>query len=196
MATQLADPHAYRGLVSCPRDARGRTLALAPEVRQARAFDRFRQMCRFDPVTGCVVWIGGTTSGRGNSTVYGSFWYEGRRWYAHRWAAVFIHRLDVGELTVGHCCPHTPDGHPNSLCVEHVQPETLADNVAERNRRVARQARQDALEKQFWLLVHRGYEPAPPVHDPASVDAACIPFHTPPAWLGDTGANRGTDCPF
>lgn len=156
------------------------------------ALDRFREKCRFDPVTGCVLWIGGKTSGRGNTAVYGSFWFEGRRWFAHRWAAAYIHGLDIGGVTAGHCCPHT-GGKPNTLCVEHLKPETLAANVAERNTRVA----QDSATRQYWLFVHLGIEEAPPVYE-APADG--IPFYSPPAWLGMSdeavAALALADCPF
>lgn len=195
----LLDPQRGRtprdkcGLAFLPRcPVTKRVLAIDP-------FERFLAKCEFDSRTGCVVWTGGTTQGRGNSATYGSFWYEGKRWFAHRWAAVFIHGLDVDGLTVGHNCPHTPDGHPNTLCVQHLAGETLAANVAERNTRhaKARKVEQDATTRQFWLLVDRGYEPAPPVHDPASFDPNDIPFFEPPAWLkGKYQAPATDDCPF
>lgn len=192
MATQPKPRVAYEqnGAIKCPRDALGRTLPID-------AMQRFIEKCRFDPYTGCVLWTGGTTRGHGNNTIYGSFWFEGRRWYAHRWSAIFVHKLDVGELTVGHCCKHTLNGHPNTLCVEHVTPQTLAENVAECNTRTKTKARQDPSEKQYWLLVQRGYEQLPERVSrlPGTDD---FPFFTPPAWLGDLGvASRGTnDCPF
>lgn len=46
------------------------------------ALQRFAEKCAFDPVTGCVMWIGGTTHGHGNNAPYGSFW-DGKRWFAH-----------------------------------------------------------------------------------------------------------------
>ena len=105
---------------SLQRDTRGLFLPGPP------ALDRFRSFCRFEPETGCVVWIGGTTAGRGHHVRYGSFWCERRRWFAHRWSAKHIHGLDIDELQVDHCCPNIP--HPNTLCVEHVQPKTLLEN--------------------------------------------------------------------
>lgn len=161
------------------RDARGRFTqgALRP------ALDRFTEKCRFDPVTGCVLWTGGTTAGHGNTAVYGSFWFEGRRWFAHRWAAAYIHDLDIGGVTVGHCCP----GTPNTLCVQHLKPETLAENVAERNTRVA----QSSATRQFWLFVQLGIEPAPPI---AEADNDGIPFYAAPDWL--RAAAQDDDCPF
>lgn len=156
------------------------------------ALERFREKCRFDPTTGCVLWIGGTTAGRGNTAVYGSFWFEGRRWFAHRWAAAYIHNLAIGGVTVGHCCPHT-GGKPNTLCVEHLKPESLADNVAERNTRVA----QSNAERQYWLFVRLGMEEAPPIYED---DGQGVPFYAPPAWLGfsaaDVAALNLSDCPF
>ena len=111
------------------RDARGKFV-----TRPALA--RFLEKCRFDPTTGCVVWIGGKSAGHGNTAEYGVFWDEGRRQFAHRWSAKHILGLDIDGVTVGHCCPHT-GGKPNTLCVAHLKPETLAENVAERNTRVA-----------------------------------------------------------
>lgn len=140
------------------------------------ALTRFRAFCKFDPFTGCVLWIGGTSAGRGNSTRYGVFKYEGHKWYAHRWAAVFIHGFDLGDKTVGHCCPHGP----NPLCVQHVKPETLSENVIERNVRVAAQARQTNQERQFWLFVQLGIEPLPDLKQ----EPQTIPWYSPPEWLG------------
>lgn len=163
------------------RDVRGRFTS----DPRAPAIERFLAKCRFDPVTGCVVWTGGTSAGRGNSARYGVFWDQGRRHFAHRWSAIHILGLDVEGLTVGHCCPNT-GGKPNTLCVAHLRPETLAENVAERNRRVA----QSSTERQFWLLVQRGYEEAPAVYEG---DPDGIPFFSPPAWFPAAG---GDDCPF
>lgn len=78
------------------------------------ALARFAAKCRFDPVTGCVEWTGGTTSGKGSVCEYGSFWFEGRRWFAHRWAARFIHGLEIDGLDVDHECR-------NRLCQQHLQ---------------------------------------------------------------------------
>lgn len=164
--------------------------------------ERFAQKCRFEPSTGCVVWIGGTSAGRGNTTHYGVFWDadEKRRWFAHRWAAMHIHRLDLTSgLTVGHVCPHTRDGHPNSLCVEHVALQTLGYNVAERNTRIAKtiRAEQSLMQRQFWLFVERGFEIAPPVTAGPRPDD--IPFFEPPAWFRPfmQGVDRhGDECPF
>lgn len=177
----------------CPRDARGRLLPLD-------ALARFAAKCRFDPVTGCVLWTGGKTRGRGNTATYGSFWYEGSRWFAHRWAGVHIHGLDLEGLQAGHCCPHGPD----TLCVQHVIAQTGAQNIAEQIERLGPpgtrkpRAEQSGLDRQFWLLVEKGY--GPPPEPPAANDPADIPFYAPPDWLRpflvDAPVNSALDCPF
>lgn len=157
---------------------------MADDPVVVRALARFAAKCEFEPDTGCVVWRGGTTSGQGCTTRYGSFWFDGRRWFAHRWACVFIHGLDPGNDTVGHYCEHTFDGQPNSLCVQHVRPQTMADNVAERNRRywATRKAEQAAGTRLYWKLVQLGYEPSPyPERDPLVQIGA--PRFAPPDWL-------------
>jgi len=153
------------------------------------ALERFREKCRFDPTTGCVIWTGAKTAGRGNSAVYGKFRNEyGESEYAHRYAARVIHGLDIAGLTVGHCCRPVP----NTLCVQHLEGQALADNVAEGN---TRRAVQSNDERQHWLFVARGiYEPEPIVAPPADL----VPFYEPPAWLGlDAAVNSSDDdCPF
>lgn len=171
-------------------------IASLPEV--ASALRRFRAKCVFQPETGCVIWTGGKTAGRGNSALYGSFWFQDRRWFAHRWAACFIHGLDIEGKQVGHNCPHTPDEHPNTLCVEHVVGQTQIENLAEQMARgtgIAGQwlAQQAPEERRMWLLTELGYEVPPPTHDPTTlVDE--IPFFEPPKWL-NWRPYHGTD-PF
>jgi hypothetical protein len=163
---------------------------------------RFAAKCRFDPFTGCVLWIGGTTAGRGNTARYGSFWDadEKRRWSAHRWAAQHIHKLDLTSgLTVGHCCPHTHDGHPNPLCVEHLALQTLGYNIAEGNRRRGKpRGEQSSLQRQFWLFVDRGIEPPPEITAGSENDPVAVPYFSPPAWLVPflPKAELTDECPF
>jgi hypothetical protein len=154
---------------------------------------RFAEKCVFDYSTGCVLWTGGTSGGQGNSTVYGVFWAEGRRVFAHRWAAVHIHGIELGTDEAGHCCP----SGPNSLCMQHLEGQTKADNIAERNRRVAK-ANQSAQTRQFYLFKQLGiYEPEPD-SDPVGQPADVIPFHAPPAWLRPfiKPPEQSDDCPF
>ncbi len=159
-------------------------------VSTATALERFLRYCQFDPLTGCVLWTGGTAAGRGNSARYGSFWYDRARWFAHRWAAKHIHGLSIDGLHVDHCCPLDRAGpdllKPNPLCVQHVQAVDPHRNGELR------------WERQRWLLVQRGFEPAPDGYDEAGL-ARAVPFHAPPSWLrldaGVMGADKA-DCPF
>lgn len=180
-------PRERCGAAFLPRDARGLLLPIDP-------LKRFAEKCRFDPVTGCVVWEGGTTAGRGNSAVYGSFWYEGRRWFAHRWSGVHIHGLALDGVQAGHCCPHT-GGKPNTLCVEHVEAQTQAENLDEMHGR--RKVEQSSAERQYWLFVQLGIEREPEAYVP---DPEGIPFHEPPEWFRrarpDYVVPPLADCPF
>jgi hypothetical protein len=161
------------------------------------ALQRFAEKCVFDFSTGCVLWTGATTAGQGNTTRYGSFWAEGRRVFAHRWAAVHIHGIELGSDEAGHCCPNGP----NSLCVQHLEGQTKADNIAERNRRVAK-ASQPSLTRQAWLFVQLGINGEPePESAPEKLEND-IPFHQPPDWLRpymrppEANDDDDDDCPF
>lgn len=138
------------------------------------ALERFARKCAFDPVTGCVMWIGGQTSGHGHNQPYGSFWFEGRHWLAHRWAAHFIHGFDITGLQVDHCCP---DG-PSTLCVQHLKPETAAVNRMLQHLRPGRTV-QSLSTRQYWLFVERGFEP----YEPPVRNCEGVPFFTVPDWL-------------
>lgn len=175
-------------MLLCDRDSRGRLIPLD-------ALPRFAAKCEFDATTGCVLWTGGTTQGRGNTAVYGSFWDGGRRWSAHRWAGVHIHGLNLDGVQAGHTCP----GHPNTLCVQHVAAQTQAENLEEMHGR--RKVEQTNAERQYWLFVSLGIErlPEPPEPDPLGD----VPFFEPPEWLRpflvDRAVKSGVqvdDCPF
>lgn len=137
--------------------------------------DRFVEKCVFDPVTGCVMWIGGKTSGHGHNQPYGAFWYEGRRWFAHRWAAVYIHGLDIFNLQVDHCCPCGP----STLCVQHVRAITFEENRKLQAERKDHRCAQNPLIKQHWLLVAKGIEQ----YEPAEREILDIPWFDAPEWL-------------
>lgn len=174
-------PPERSGTALCPRAPDGRLLPID-------ALARFASKCRFDHVTGCVIWTGGKTRGRGNTAEYGSFWYDGARWFAHRWAGVHIHGLALDGVQAGHCCP----AGPNTLCVEHVTGQTQAENLAEMHGR--RKVEQSNAERQYWLLVERGYEQLPPEPEREADD---IPFYAPPEWLRPFMAQPENDeCPF
>lgn len=117
---------------------------------------RFLEKCEFDAVTGCVLWRGGKTRGRGKTSWYGSFWYAGKRWAAHRWAALHIHGLHIEGLDVDHECG-------NTLCQAHLQAVESLENTA-----------------LYWLRVEKGIEPAPAVTE---LEEGGVPFYIPPAWF-------------
>lgn len=165
----------------------------AGELRGRTALERFAEKCEFDPATGCVLWRGGTSAGQGNTTRYGVFWAEGGKVLAHRWAAVHIHGINLGTDEAGHCCP----GTPNSLCVQHLEGQTKADNVAERNRRVAK-ANQAAATRQFYLFKQLGILEPDPGIEVLIAKLETVPFYAPPEWLRPFIKREANDddCPF
>ena len=169
-------PPERSGTAVCKRDARGLLLPTDP-------LQRFIEKCQFEPETGCVVWTGGRTMGRGHNVPYGAFWAEGRRWFAHRWAARFIHGFDIEGLQVDHRCPNIP--LPNTLCVEHVRP--LSGDI---NRWLQTERRRAFIHMQVGLLSYEDvYGPPPPG------DVPQIPYYSPPAWLASQGEDDD-NCPF
>ena len=148
------------------------------------AMRRFLSFCRFEPETGCVVWTGGKTQGRGHHVPYPAFWFNNRRWFAHRWAAKYIHGLDIDEYQVDHCCPNIP--LPNTLCVEHVQCLTL-----HRNRQL-QDERRKFIHIQVGVARYEDYYGEAP--DEAGL---LVPIYDPPLWLPTEGPTHGNDdCPF
>lgn len=138
---------------------------------------RFVEKCEFDPRTGCVLWTGAKSWGRGKSIRYGAFKYEGKSWLAHRWSAKFIHGFDIEGLQVDHCCPIHRAGEPllpNTLCVHHVQPLS-----GMKNRWLQTERRRFYVHLQVGLLpyeeIYGEFDCVPPE------DA--IPFYEEPEWL-------------
>lgn len=125
----------------------------------ATALERFLAKCRFEPSTGCVIWCGGKTRGRGKTAWYGAFWDGRKKVYAHRWAAENILGMEIDGKEVDHCCPLGP----NTLCVRHLQPVPGRVNTA-----------------LYWIRVQVGLEPAP---EPAQRDPDGIPWYDPPPWF-------------
>jgi hypothetical protein len=128
-------------------------------ISALKRFARFIEHC---PLTGCVFWRGATTCGQGKSVKYGSFWFDGRSWYAHRWAAKFIHGEDIDGQEVDHgCC--------RPLCVHHLKamPPTI-------NRELQ------------WIRVQVGIEenPRPTAED----DPGAVPFYVEPDWYREIKA--------
>lgn len=144
------------------------------DSRKKSALQRFAEKCAFDPCTGCVMWVGGVTSGRGHNEPYGVFWFEGERWFAHRWSALHIHGFEIAGLQVDHNCPHGP----STLCVQHVKPETSEVNRLLQNTRPGR-AFQNLDTKRYWAFVTKGMEP----YFPPQKDIPNIPLYLPPAWI-------------
>lgn len=141
------------------------------------ALERFLEKCQFDPTTGCVLWIGGTTAGRGKSAPYGSFKDGKRRWFAHRWAAKFIHGLEIDGRQVDHCCPPNRAGWepllPNTLCVHHVQALVGSEN----------RSLQD--ERRLWVFTQKGLLEPPPLFAELMAPPEIVPLvgeHAPPEW--------------
>ena len=145
--------------------------------RLADPLARFAAKCAFDPVTGCVIWIGAQTQGRGKTAVYGAFSAEGKTHRAHVWAAKNIHGQEVpAGYQVDHCC----EPLPNTLCVQHVQSVPASIN-----------------RELQWIRVQVGLEEAPPIANGS--DPTGVPFHSPPDWLRPYLATTGNDddsCPF
>lgn len=144
-------------------------------IKAQTPLERFAEKCAFDPYTGCVMWIGTQTHGRGHGEPYGYFWNGERMELAHRWAAVNLHGKDIDGYQVDHCCPCGP----STLCVEHVEPETPEVNRMLQHTRHGR-AFQDLGTRQHWLYVQKGiWEDAPrPERVPAD-----HPYYEPPEWL-------------
>lgn len=149
--------------------------------------ERFRSFCRFEPETGCVIWTGGTSMGRGHHIPYPVFWFEGRRWFGHRWAAKFIHGQDIDGFHTDHCCPNIPI--PNTLCVEHLQSLTPRMNGVLQHER-----RKHFIHMQVGLLQYEDlYQHSP---GPVPLELTTIPFYPAPTWLGLPKGIVNDDCPF
>lgn len=138
------------------------------------ALDRFAEKCAFDPCTGCVMWVGGTGSGQGHHERYGRFSDGGFKWWAHRWAAQYIHGHEITGMQVDHCCPFGP----STLCVQHVKPETAIVNRMLQWQRPGR-AFQHLQTKKYWLLVTKGYEE----YEKRLRVPADQPIYDAPVWL-------------
>lgn len=122
---------------------------------------RFFEKLEVDPCHGfngsaCVLWTGGKSCGQGKTIKYGVLKYQRQRWYAHRWAARFIHGHDLDMMQVDHLCNRP-------LCVSHVQavPPTI-------NRELQ------------WIRVQVGIEDNP--CEQFEEDAFPVPFYAEPDW--------------
>lgn len=134
----------------------------------------------FDPSTGCVLWNGSITKGgqKESNCVYGSFWDGGRTHRAHRWALENIHGKPIPPgYHAGHICPNGPD----TLCVQHVEPQEPNDNWKQRH---DKEAARLSLERREAIAN-------------GSLD---VPMHSPPDWLvpfmDGNKKDNDDDCPF
>lgn len=119
---------------------------------------RFATKCRHNAMTGCVEWEGGTTTARGHTARYGAFWFNGSRWLAHRWAAKYIHGLEICERVVTQLCS-------DPLCQQHLISTAIESESALRYR---------------WVRVQVGLDDLPEQDDAGDDD---VPFYLTPEWL-------------
>lgn len=142
------------------------------------ALRRFFAKLKVDPChgfegTACVLWTGGKSCGQGKTVKYGVLKHKGIRWYAHRWAAKYIHKQEIDFQQVDHQCNRP-------LCVAHLQAMS-----SEWNRELQ------------WIRVQVGIDENPrPQFTP---DEHTVPFYDPPEWyrvLSLMFAEPSEDCPF
>lgn len=169
------------------RGHKGRLVRPVTPELVASALERFRVYCRFEPETGCVVWTGGVTMGRGHHVPYPRFWFNGDNWFGHRWAAKFIHGQDIEGFQTDHCCPSI--AIPNTLCVEHVQPLTPRENRVLQHVR-----RKHFIYLQVGLLKYEEVYGHSCELEPVRADA--IPYFPLPGWLGASKGVTNDHCPF
>jgi len=128
--------------------------------------ERFLSKLVFNPMSGCVLWAAGTSSGGDRSTFYPSFWDGTQSVRGHIWAAEYIHNLVRSPgYHVDHYCRC-------SLCVQHLQLQP-----GEVNSSLANLTKQDPFERKFddipfftppsWLPKN-----TPHVHSPKEFYAA------------------------
>ena len=139
-----------------------------------KALARFATKCCHNPITGCVEWIGGQTAAHGHTAFYGAFWFEGKRWPAHRWAAKFIHGMEIEDRLIQHTCP-------NLLCQQHLV--SIRPVLSETEMRYR------------WVRIQYGLDELPPEEE--QIDLNQVPFFIVPSWLAPfIKESKSDDCPF
>ena len=90
-------------------------------------------------------------------------------YYAHRWAAEFIHGLETDGRDIIQQCD-------NPLCVQHLSSEPSGDTVERRR---------------VWVAYSVGLEPPP---DPPAANESAVPFYIEPDWLKQLRPEPSDDC--
>ena len=105
----------------------------------------------------------------------GSFWFEGRRWLAHRWAAAHIHGLEIdGKEVIAEC--------DDPLCVQHLSAIVPAGNSAQHYTMVAKgalaptPARPKPRPDEAWHEEPDWLKPFVPVDQRVKVNPDGLPF--------------------
>lgn len=91
------------------------------------------------PYTGCLIWAGAKSRGRGNTAWYGSFHMHPHSVRAHKFYAVAV--LGLRPNSALHHLDHTCT---NSLCVRHVECVPISVNL-----------------KLRWIRIQVGLDPEP-----------------------------------
>ena len=135
----------------------------APLEALKRFFDKLEvDACHGYDGPACVLWTGGKSCGQGKTIKYGVLKFQNRRWFAHRWAAFYIHGQEIAGFQVDHQCNR-------ALCMSHLQATT-----PEWNRELQ------------WIRVQKGIDENPrPQFQP---DDLPVPFFPEPQWYRDLKA--------
>ena len=106
-------------------------------ARGGAALSRFLARVERDESSGCLNWRGYV-----RSDGYGSFWADGRKHVAHRWAYRTLVGEVAAELTIDHLCR-------NRRCVNtaHLEPVSRGENVLRGVGIAAMRARQTECSK-------------------------------------------------
>jgi hypothetical protein len=127
--------------------------------------------------------------GKRDSCIYGRFkGQDGVNWLAHRWAAKFIHGLDLIDGNhIDHCCEVDGKPRPNTLCVQHVQSISSVVNLRLRwSRYWDYWCDGDPDGPESELEENRVREDGPPP----------VPFFHEPNWLRKPNKGNTDDPPF